>query len=200
MTLKREYFNGLAELWDGFPSPPDTPGKLTRFVRQAAPPAARRILDVGCGTGILLDPLRSSGASAAEVVELDSAERMLAQSRQKSDGRRSVSHVCADAGRLPFAPGSFDAILCFNALPHLEPIAAVLERMLECLRPNGVLSVGHLMGSENLNAFHASVDGPVNHDRLPTAKELAELFGRLRADVTCEEAADWYFVQARKRG
>jgi len=201
MTVKRDYFNGLAALWDGFPSPPDTPAKLTRFVRQAVPPTARRILDVGCGTGILLNPLRSDGAASAEVVELDSAERMLVQSRQKLDGQGNVSHVCAEAGSLPFAANSFDAILCFNALPHLEPIAAVLERMLECLHPNGVLSVGHLMGSENLNAFHASVNGPVNHDRLPTAKDLAELFGHLDAEVTCEEeAADWYFVQARRRG
>jgi SAM-dependent methyltransferase len=125
---------------------------------------------------------------------------MLVQGRQKSGGQANVSHVCAEAGSLPFAAGCFDAILCFNALPHLESMAGALERMLECLQPNGVLSVGHLMGSENLNTFHSSVNGPLNHDRLPGAKDLAELLTNLSADVTCEEEApDWYFVQARKR-
>jgi ubiquinone/menaquinone biosynthesis C-methylase UbiE len=201
MTPKREYFNELAEHWDGFPSPPDIPQKLKRFVCQAVPPTARRILDIGCGTGILLDPLRSSNAASAEIVELDSAEKMLVQNRQKSGGCENISHICAEAGGLPFPAASFDAILCFNALPHLEPIADVLARMLECLRPAGVLSVGHLMGSENLNAFHAAVNGPVNHDHLPDAKRLARLFSNLSADVVCaEEAEDWYFVQARKRG
>jgi ubiquinone/menaquinone biosynthesis C-methylase UbiE len=201
MTPKRDYFNGLAELWDGFQSPPDTPAKLRRFVSLAVPSTARRILDVGCGTGILLEPLRLSGVQPSLIVELDSAERMLVRNRQKLTGEQPVSHVCGDAGRLSFPDGSFDAILCFNALPHLEPIADVLERMVDCLLPFGVLSVGHLAGSENLNAFHAALDGPVNHDRLPTATDLAELLRGMNAEVVREEeAADWYLVQARKRG
>jgi ubiquinone/menaquinone biosynthesis C-methylase UbiE len=201
MTPKRDYFNGLAELWDGFQSPPDTATKLSRFVSLAVPPTARRILDVGCGTGILLEPLRSSGVQPSLIVELDSAQRMLVRNRQKLTGEQPVSHICGDAGRLPFPDGCFDAILCFNALPHLEPIADVLERMVDCLLPSGVLSVGHLANSENLNAFHASLDGPVSHDRLPKAAELAGLIRGMNAEVVREEeAADWYLVQARKRG
>jgi ubiquinone/menaquinone biosynthesis C-methylase UbiE len=199
MTPKRDYFNGLAELWDGFRSPPGTPEKLKRFVSLAVPPTARRILDIGCGTGILLEPLRSIGTPRSLIVELDSAERMLVRNRQKFTGVRRLSHLCADAGCLPFLPGSFDAILCFNALPHLEPIADVLEQMLDCLLPSGILSVGHLVSSDNLNAFHAALDGPVNQDRLPRAMDLAGAIRRMNSEVIrAEEAADWYLVQARK--
>jgi 2-polyprenyl-3-methyl-5-hydroxy-6-metoxy-1,4-benzoquinol methylase len=200
MTLcpKREYFNDLAVRWDCLPGPPNAEDKLKRFVSRAAPAAARRILDVGCGTGILVEPL---GNTTARIVELDSAEQMLLQSRRKSSGRVQVQHVCADAGSLPFRSASFDAILCFNVLPHLEPLAGALECMIECLERGGVLSVGHLMGSGQLNAFHASLNGPVSGDRLPSAERLAGMLKGMGAGIVCaEEAPDWYFVQARKCG
>jgi SAM-dependent methyltransferase len=200
LTPKREFFNGLSARWDGFPSSPDTPEKLARFVSRAVPPSARRVLDAGCGTGILLDPLNACGVALETVVELDAAELMLAQNRLKLEGQPGVSHVCADARSLPFPPASFDAVLCFNALPHLAPMPVALKGMLDCLRPAGLLSVGHLMGSECLNAFHAGTGGAVAHDHLPNAERLRALLAGMDAEVVCaEEASDWYFVQARKR-
>jgi demethylmenaquinone methyltransferase/2-methoxy-6-polyprenyl-1,4-benzoquinol methylase len=196
--LKREFFNGIAAQWDGFPNPPDRM-RLDLFVRRAVPARALRILDVGCGTGVLLDSLRASAASGIELVELDLAEKMLIQNRLKSIGPLEVRHVCADARRLPFPAEVFDVVLCFNALPHMAPCSETLGALLDCLRPGGILSVCHLSGSENLNKFHAEVGGAVAGDHLPSATFLATMLRRLRAKiVSCEEAPDWYLVQARR--
>jgi hypothetical protein len=57
------------------------------------------------------------------------------------------------------------------------------------------------VGSRELNAFHSSLDGPIVHDRLPPAVELAEALERLGAAVTHqEEDSDWYFVRAKWPG
>ena len=107
--------------------------------------------------------------------------------------------MCADARYPPFRESSFDLVLCINALPHLAPIHETLRRLIACLRPGGLLSVGHLMGSEVLNAFHASLGGPVAEDLLPDACDLAGTLASLGVQVVCqEEDPGWYLVQARK--
>jgi SAM-dependent methyltransferase len=198
--MKRTYFNELAPRWDDLPAPPDAPEKVARFAALAVPPDARRILDVGCGTGILVNHLRRSASGFDTLVEFDVAERMLALNRSRAEDPR-IAHVCGDALHVPFGRGAFDAVLCFNALPHFDPLEPALRSMVECLRPGGVLAVGHLMGSGVLNAFHASLGGAVAHDRLPAAPELAGLLEQLGNEVVRrDEAPDWYLVQARRPG
>jgi ubiquinone/menaquinone biosynthesis C-methylase UbiE len=199
LAPKRDYFNGIADQWDGFPAPPDTADMTARFVALAVPEQAERILDVGCGTGILVPLLRASGNAPRHLVELDLAERMLAQSRLKSGGRPEVMHVCAAAQSLPFAPATFDVALCFNALPHLTPIDTTLRAVLACLRPGGLLSVCHLMGSSALNSFHAAMGGVVAGDHLPSAEHLGAMLRRLNCEIgRCEDTPGWYLVQALK--
>lgn len=195
---KREYFNELARRWDQLPAPPGAASRIEGFVEAAVEPPARVILDAGCGTGILL-PALGRAAPESRVVEMDVAEQMLAEGRRKRDSEK-IARVCGDARRPPFAPGAFDLVLCFGVLPHLAPIEEALRVLLECLRPGGLLSVGHLMGSEALNALHASLDPVVAGDRLPSSECLAALLTSLGAEVARrEEAPDRYLVQARKR-
>ena len=199
MTPKRDYFNGLAPRWDGFPRPADASVKVARFVSRSLPERLLRVLDVGCGTGLLLEPLLARRVATLQIVELDIAEQMLLESRQKTDGCQSVECVCGDALHLPFRDAAFDAALCFNALPHMVPVRSVLHTLLGCLRPGGILAVGHLMGSQDLNAFHASVGGVVGEDHLPSADTLAGMLRQMGAEVlSSEEASDWYFVHVRK--
>ena len=194
---KQTFFNELAGRWDQLPLPPDA-GTLSRFVGRCLGASARRVLDVGCGTGILL-PYLGQAEAPREIVELDLAEAMLLENRKKH-GAKTAVHVCAEAQRPPFRAGIFDRVICFNALPHLTPVDGSLRQMLNCLRPGGLLSIGHSMGSEQLNQFHSEVGGPVGDDRLPQARILGRLLSTMGAEVLCaEDESGWYCVQARKR-
>jgi len=195
---KRRYFDELAPRWDQIPALEDAPAKIRRFVEKAVWSGARRILDVGCGTGILLPALLGELPEAACIVEVDFAERMLRENARKFSSAR-IHRVCAAATVLPFSANSFDLVLCFGVLPHLQDIEAALSRLLVLLRPGGALCAGHLLGSRELNAFHASLSGPIVHDVLPPAEALTEMLARLRARVTrAEEDPGWYFVRAIK--
>ena len=196
---KKTYFNELAIRWDQLPSPPDAPARVAQFVARCLGDSAGRVLDLGCGTGILLGHMLAAKTPPREIVELDLAEAMLQENRRKP-GASAASHVCAEAQRPPFQQGVFDRVICFNALPHLAPLDATLRRILECLRPGGLLSVGHLMASAELNQFHSNIGGAVGGDRLPEARELGMLLAGIGAEVVCEEERPgWYFVQARWR-
>lgn len=196
-NVKRDYFNQLAERWDGMPTPPDAPARVARFVDRAVRPGSRLILDVGCGTGVLLPALREA-AGVARIVETDIAERMLAENRRKR-AAGLVEHVCAEALRMPFPEQQFDTVLCFGVLPHLGDPDAALARLWTNVKSGGVLAVGHLMGSGTLNTFHAALPAPVNQDRLPSAEAVACLLSGLGGAVlAAEDAPDWYFVAAER--
>jgi ubiquinone/menaquinone biosynthesis C-methylase UbiE len=197
-NLKRDYFNDLASRWDDLPAVPDAPAKAREFVERILRPGAPRILDVGCGTGILLPHLLELFPSSSGIVELDLAERMLTENGRKFPDER-VLRVCADARNLPFADGCFDLVLCFGVLPHLGDAASAVWRLFRFLRPAGAFAAGHLMGSAALNAFHASLGEPVAGDTLLPAEELAGILRGFDArHLAWEESSDWYFVSAEK--
>lgn len=196
---KREYFNDLATRWDALPGPPDAAERVALFCRRACPREARRILDVGCGTGILVPHVRET-APGARLVELDFAIEMLRESARKRPGL-DVLRICADALRLPFPDACFDVVLCFGILPHLGAPDPAVRELWRVLQPCGVLAVGHLMGSEQLNLRHQEIGGAVGHDELASTEELSSLLRGLDAKtVTAEDLPERYFVRAEKGG
>ena len=195
---RRPYFNDLAAEWDHLPGPPNAESKIRDFVRRSDAFGASRILDVGCGTGILIPYLRDFYLDAGCVVELDLAEHMLKINATKFPGN-GISRICADAESLPFENSCFDLVLCFGIFPHFENKAAALARMLNALRSGGIWCLGHLMGSQELNAFHSKLSGPVSGDSLPSVEVLTEMLCKMGVkDISTEENSDWYFVRAVK--
>jgi ubiquinone/menaquinone biosynthesis C-methylase UbiE len=136
--------------------------------------------------------------SAKCLVEFDLAEDMLRVNSAKF-AEASIGRVCADAQVMPFTDACFDLAVCFSVLPHMPDKSAALRQILRILRPGGVICVGHLMGSRELNEFHGRLQGPVAVDFLPSAAVLAQMLKDLGAvAIEAEENSDWYFVRAEK--
>jgi ubiquinone/menaquinone biosynthesis C-methylase UbiE len=102
----------------------------------AALPPARRVLDVGGGTGIS-EPLFPASAL---YVCLDLAPERLRTFAQAHPRRAAVA---ADAARLPFATASTDLVLCRGVLHHLDErrLQALLEEVERVLHPEGTLVI-----------------------------------------------------------
>src|SRR5262245_5940490 len=73
----------------------------------------RSVLDVACGTGIVARTVADRLNGGGRVVGLDLNEAMLTVARRV---RPEIEWRQGDAGNLPFATGSFDAVLCQMAL------------------------------------------------------------------------------------
>lgn len=97
------------------------------------PAGARRVLDLGCGTGFFLAELERVRPGA---VGLDISHAMLKVSDQYVPGARLVT---ADAEKLPFAERSFDAVFCKGSLHHTRDHVRFLENCRRALTPEGVL-------------------------------------------------------------
>lgn len=92
-----------------------------RLARRLPLPRARRVLDLGAGTGVLLPGLRRL-APRADLVAVDVTEAMLRQADP------STPKVVADAQHLPFTAGAFDAVVMAFMLFHLpDPVAGLRE-------------------------------------------------------------------------
>lgn len=94
-----------------------------------------RMIDVGCGTA---GTVIAAARAGYEVVGADIALRWLVVARRRlAEEDRSASLVCACADHLPFADGSFDAVVAENLLEHTNDHAAVLSELSRIRRQSG---------------------------------------------------------------
>lgn len=108
---------------------------------QTAPgTTAVRVLDVATGTGDLaLEALRQ--LPGALVVGLDFVPEMLARAQDKAKQEQvPLALAVGDALHLPFADGSFDAVLTGFAMRNVTDIPAALAEMARLTRPGGRLA------------------------------------------------------------
>ena len=94
---------------------------------------AKRILEVGCGTGHWLSILQST----AQVYGLDSSFGMLRQASMQKLRRL----VCGQAIYLPFPDQAFDLVFCVNAIHHFGQPRAFISEARRLLTPGGALAV-----------------------------------------------------------
>jgi 2-polyprenyl-3-methyl-5-hydroxy-6-metoxy-1,4-benzoquinol methylase len=110
--------------------------KVFAFLDQSGVRPTGRVLDAGCGGGGM--PL-SLAEEAAWVVGIDLVDRFRdAGTRLKAEkGIGNLEFLQADGTRLPFAAGSFDAVLSHAVIEHVADADAYLAQCRRVLRPGG---------------------------------------------------------------
>lgn len=120
-------------------------GEFDRDLGTAEPFRGLRLLDIGCGGGLLCEPMARLGA---EVVGADAAERNIPvarlhaeQSGLKIDYRHTTAEALAEAGE------RFDVVLNMEVIEHVASPIDYLKAVHDLLRPGGL----HICSTLNRN-------------------------------------------------
>jgi SAM-dependent methyltransferase len=98
----------------------------------------KRILDAACGNGRYTRYLLRFADADAKLTGFDLSPKMLQRARTRLKSGR-VTHAVADLTRLPYANGTFDAIVCGWVLEHLPDPRPGLRELARVLAPGGQL-------------------------------------------------------------
>jgi 2-polyprenyl-6-hydroxyphenyl methylase/3-demethylubiquinone-9 3-methyltransferase len=190
-------FGALAEDWWDPKGPSAMLHKLNplrlRFLRDAVdvhwggdpanlhPLAGKRALDVGCGAGLLCEPLARLGA---QVTGVDAAERNIAAAKAHAAGSGlAVDYRAGELGELGF--GTFDLVTAMEVIEHVADKAEFVRQLAAHLAPDGlmVLSTPNRTPQSRLlmvglaEALGAIPRGTHRWEDFITPDELHELLG-----------------------
>jgi len=135
-----EKFDGLASRWwdpegDFRPLHEINPLRLD-YIRQRVALQGRKILDVGCGGGILAESMAVKGA---DVTGIDMAEKPLGVARlHQHESGTNVEYIQSTAeGLANERQGAYDVVTCLEMLEHVPSPRAVIAACAELVRPGG---------------------------------------------------------------
>jgi len=190
-----EKFNALAARWwdpeGDFRPLHDINGPRVDYISRRVDLASARVLDVGCGGGILCEALARKGAS---VTGIDVAEKALSVARLHQtesgleiDYRRITAEALADS-----EPERFDLVCCLEMLEHVPDPAQTVTACARLVKPGGQLVfstinrnpiawAGAIVGAEYVLGLLPR--GTHRYDRLIRPAELAEACRSADLDV-----------------
>jgi len=122
---------------------PGTPGEIWvehwhRYHFASRWAAGKRVLDVACGEGY-----GSAGLAraAAHVTGVDVSEAAVAHARRAYAAQGNLAFVAASCTAMPLPSASFDVVVSFETIEHIEGQEAFLDEVARVLRPGGVFIV-----------------------------------------------------------
>ena len=101
-------------------------------------PHQARILDVGCGTGLLFNHIRDEKNT---VVGIDISILLLKLAKARTKRARNLSLVRADADNLPFKEAQFNNVFAFTILQNMPKPSETLIEIKRVTKPNGKVVV-----------------------------------------------------------
>jgi len=122
-----------------------------------APPSLTglSILDIGCGGGLVAEPLARLGA---EVTGIDPARETITAAKTHANGAGlDIAYEATTAEALADAGKTFDAVLLLEVVEHVPDVPAFLKRIAPLVRPGGLMILSTL--NRTLKAYALAIVG-----------------------------------------
>jgi 2-polyprenyl-6-hydroxyphenyl methylase/3-demethylubiquinone-9 3-methyltransferase len=164
--------------------------KFDRNVRKLGCLSGLRILDIGCGAGLLCEPFTRLGA---QVIGVDPSASNIAAAKLHADkSHLSIDYRCTTVEEMDVRE-RFDVVLAREVVEHVTDIGSFLDRCAAMLKPGGLMVISTL--NRNLKSFALAIVGAEyvlrwlprgthQWDKFVTPDELARYLGRNKLAVT----------------
>jgi 2-polyprenyl-6-hydroxyphenyl methylase / 3-demethylubiquinone-9 3-methyltransferase len=114
-----------------------------------------RIIDVGCGGGLMSEPLARLGA---RVTGIDPGERNIAIAQDHAAGQGLAIYYRATTAEALVAEGElYDAVVCLEVVEHVPDVAAFVATCAALVRPGGILILSTI--NRTLKAYALAIVG-----------------------------------------
>ncbi|MFN4273223.1 MAG: bifunctional 2-polyprenyl-6-hydroxyphenol methylase/3-demethylubiquinol 3-O-methyltransferase UbiG [Aliihoeflea sp.] len=114
-----------------------------------------RILDIGCGGGLLCEPMARLGA---EVVGVDASQTNIEVARlHAAESRVSIDYRAGTAEELADAGETFDVILNMEVVEHVADVGFFVDKCAQMVRPGGIMFVATI--NRTLKALGLAIFG-----------------------------------------
>lgn len=111
------------------------PPKFDYFIEKLKNPVGLKILDIGCGGGLLSEEFAKHGA---EVTGVDISENSIKIAQQHAKlNNLEIEYKVGIAENLPFTE-NFDVVVCTDVLEHVENLEKCLSEVTRVLKPSGI--------------------------------------------------------------
>ena len=186
-----DFFDRLAPGWDAGMRRNDE--IISMILDNAGITVGNDVLDVACGTGVLIPDYLERKVSSVTGIDLSQKMIEIARNRFRQE---NVSFVCGDASFAEF-DRRFDSIVVYNALPHIADPEQLISHLAASLKPSGKLTIAHGKSREQINEHHRNLSTAIAHDLMP-AEELALLFEKYLSVTEKIDDAQMYLVVGQK--
>ena len=154
--------SGWVSTYTGAPIPQEEMREwIDRAVNRIQALSPQRVLDIGCGTGLLLSRI---APACEEYCGIDFSDAALAAIRASNAGRDWMRHVRLVKGMAvdldAFAAQSFDTVILNSVVqyfPDVEYLASVVARASALVKPGGRIFIGDIRNRQLLDEFYRSV-------------------------------------------
>jgi demethylmenaquinone methyltransferase/2-methoxy-6-polyprenyl-1,4-benzoquinol methylase len=187
-----DFFDGLADKWDAMEIKDDN--IINTILDNAGVIEGCSVLDVACGTGIMIPYYLNKKVSSVTAVDI--SPKMVEIARHKFEGDKRVNILCCDVEKLDL-DDDYDNIVIYNAFPHFQDAQRLIRCLSSKLRSGGRLTVAHGMSKEKIDAHHKGSAIHVSNG-LMEADELADIFNEYLEVTTVLSDDNMYQVVGMK--
>ena len=163
------FFDAAAAQWDADMIRNDE--IIATILDNAGVSEGKTVLDVACGTGVLIPDYLSRKVDS--VLGVDISAEMVKIAREKHQ-QKNVQFLCADIEAVDLRQ-QFDCIVVYNAFPHFPDPQNLIHTLASMLKPGGILTVAHGMSRAAIDRHHSGPASKISMG-LMNEKELSKLF------------------------